>query len=114
MPAIAPPWVAMVQAHADQAQARLDARADQIDDYHATQNLDYAIRHGRRAGDENTARDLANAAVDDITVGRTAKHRARRGSRVTSECRHCMAATYTLAEHQAGVCTDCPTRKEES
>lgn len=99
---ITPPWVAMMQAHADQAQARLEF----ADDDHATQNLDHAIRHGRRAGIENPARDIATAAVDD-TIGRPARHRRHGSLRTSSECGRCFAATYTLAEHQARTCKDC-------
>lgn len=46
-----------------------------IDDYHATQNLDYAIRHGRRAGVERVARDITNSAYEDVVGPRPATHR---------------------------------------
>lgn len=46
-----------------------------IDDYHATQNLDYAVRHGRRAGVERAARDITNSAYEDVIGRRPATHR---------------------------------------
>ena len=65
---------------------------------------------GKRAGLPRTARDIANAAVDDI-IGRPARHRRHGSLRTSSECGRCMAATRTLAEHQAGYCIDCEAHR---
>lgn len=54
---LAPPWVRMLQAHADRAErdraerdrAERAAQPEFADDYHATQNLDHAIRHVEEA-----------------------------------------------------------------
>ncbi|WP_087483565.1 hypothetical protein [Brachybacterium massiliense] len=47
-----PPWMAMVQAHADRAEAALAAGAKHV-----------VVDMPRRAGTEQLARDIANAAV---------------------------------------------------
>ena len=65
---------------------------------------------GKRAGQPRTARGIAAAAVDD-TIGRTARHRRNWPARTSSECGRCMAATRTLAEHQAGYCIDCEAHR---
>lgn len=64
-----------------------------IDDYHATQNLDYAIRHGRRAdympppwaaqmqaeadraATAPTARDITRGVIEEIVGPHTQTHR---------------------------------------
>lgn len=62
-----------------------------IDDYHATQNLDHSIRHGRRAAIPPwaaqmqaeadraqaalDARDIVNGVYEDVTGPRPATHR---------------------------------------
>lgn len=51
----APPWIAMLQAHADQAE-----------------------NDPRRRGTENPARDIANSAYEDIVGPRPATHRGAR------------------------------------
>lgn len=95
-----PPWAAHMQALANQAEAR------RTDVYGDTTTRTLTIRCGRRTGVENPARDIANAAADD-TTGRTATHRRHGLVRTGSECRNCMVASSTLAEHQAGLCATC-------
>lgn len=46
-----------------------------VDDYHATQNLDYTIRHGRRAGQWGGPHHEVHRSVMRGLAGRTPTHR---------------------------------------
>lgn len=66
-----PPWMAMVQAHADRAEAALAAGAKHV-----------VVDVPRRAGTEQLARDIANSAYADVTGARhrPATHRKEQQS----------------------------------
>lgn len=66
-----PPWMAMVQAHADRAEAALGAGAKRV-----------VVDMPRRAGTEQPARDIANSAYADVTGARhrPATHRKEQQS----------------------------------
>lgn len=66
-----PPWMAMLQAHADRAEAVL-----------AAGNRPALVDMPRRAGEEQLARDIANSAYADVTGTRhrPATHRKEQQS----------------------------------
>lgn len=53
------------------------------------------------------ARDLSNAAYEDVIGRRAATHRRPIPARIDHGCPHCFAAMTTLAEQQQGRCRHC-------